>query len=124
MGMDISSHRLISVTLLRQLATTKFKRIKILFPMNTFHLASNILRLQPNVRSLLRRNVCLLLKAVCGSVPDISKHNRKLLMDFTEHQAQSFCFVLYMLLSRFDDEQICDYLDGLKHLIIDERHRK
>ena len=120
MGMDISSHRLISVTLLRQLATTKYKRIKILFPMNTLHLASNILRLQPNVRSLLRRNVCLLLKAVCGSVPDISKHNRKLLMDFTERQAQSFCFVL----SRFDDEQICDYLDGLKHLIIDERHRK
>jgi len=32
--------------------------------------------------------------------------------------------VLYILLSRFDDEQICDYLDGLKHMIIDERHRK
>ena len=92
--------------------------------MNAFHLASNILRLQPNVRSLLRRNVCLLLKAVCGSVPDISHHNRKLLMDFTEHYAQSFCFVLFILLSRFDNEQICDYLDGLKHLIIDERHRK
>jgi len=92
--------------------------------MNTLHLASNILRLQPNVRSLLRRNVCLLLKAVCGSVPNISRHNRKFLMDFTERQAQSFCFVLYMLLSRFDEEQICDYLDGLKHMILDERHRK
>jgi len=92
--------------------------------MNTLHLASNILRLQPNVRSLLRSNICLLLKSVCGSVPDISHHNRKLLMDFTERQAQSFCLVLYILLSRFDDEQICDYLDGLKHMIIDERHRK
>lgn len=92
--------------------------------MKPFQLASNLLRLQPNVRSLLRRNTCLLLKDICGHEPDISKHNRQVLMDFTENESQHFSLALYLLLSRFDEEQICDYLDGLKHLIIDSHHLK
>ena len=88
--------------------------------METLHLASNIFRLMPNIRSLLRRNICLLLNDTCGILPDLKMNQSKQIMDITEHEALDFCATLLILLSQYNEEEICDYLDRLKHMIIDD----
>ena len=88
--------------------------------MGTLHLASNIFRLMPNVRSLLRRNTCLLLNEAYGILPDLKKNQSKQILEITEHKALDFCATLLILLSQYNEEEICDYLDRLKHMIIDD----
>ena len=84
--------------------------------MQKYFPARNVMQLLPNVRSMLRRNHCLLLMDL-GI--DMTPQERQLLIDHTEQNAYEFCKTLFVLLMRFNREEICNYLDGMKHLIID-----
>ncbi len=46
------------------------------------------------------------------------KYEQKLLMDMCEQEAEDFTMVLSIALLFYNEEDICDFLDGLKHLII------
>ena len=77
--------------------------------------AINALTLKTNIRSLLRRNLSLL-NLSTGKTSN-KKELQRLKAD-TESMATGFSFVLSLMVSYMTDEEICDFLDGWKHLII------
>ena len=76
--------------------------------------ATNALSLKANIRSLLRRNITLLDLDYGHKVDSKEKH---LLKSDTESMATGFSFMLSIMVCYMTDEEICDFLDGWKHLI-------
>ena len=76
--------------------------------------AINALTLKTNIRSLLRRNLSLL-NLSTGKTSN-KKELQQLKAD-TESMATGFSFMLSIMVYYMTDEEICDFLDGWKHLI-------
>lgn len=76
--------------------------------------AINALSLKTNIRSLLRRNLSLLNHQ--ANIGLDAKRRQQLKTD-TEEMATGFSFVLSVMVSYMTDEEICDFLDGWKHII-------
>lgn len=77
----------------------------------------NALSLKNNVRSMLRRNMAIIELHSTGEQLDAEE--RKKLKKDSESMARHFTCILGILISFMTDEEICDYLDGWKHVIID-----
>lgn len=77
----------------------------------------NALSLKNNVRSMLRRNMAIMELHSTGEKLDAEE--RKKLRKETESMARHFTCILGILISFMTDEEICDFLDGWKHVIID-----
>ena len=77
----------------------------------------NALSLKNNVRSMLRRNMAIMELHSTGEKLDAEE--RKKLRKETESMARHFTCILGILISFMTDEEICDFLDSWKHVIID-----
>lgn len=78
----------------------------------------NALSLKNNVRSMLRRNLAVMEMRSTGEQLDAEE--RKKLKKETESMARHFTCILGILISFMSEEEICDFLDGWKHVITDE----
>ena len=76
----------------------------------------NAISMKTNIRSMLRRNLTFML-SIGDRLPGPSE--REELKRDSENMARNFAFTLGILLSYMSDEEICDYLDGWKHIITD-----
>ena len=76
----------------------------------------NVFTLKRNIRSMLRRNLTMMLSIGNHAIDD--KKREQLKVD-SENMARQFTCVLSILVSYMSDEEICDFLDGWKHIIID-----
>lgn len=76
--------------------------------------AINAISLKYGIRSMLRRNLSLL---DCNLGKELDSKERKRLMTDTESMAAGFAFILSILVTYMTDEEICDFLDGWKHVI-------
>ena len=77
----------------------------------------NALSLKNDVRSMLRRNLSIMELQATGE--NLDAEERKKLRKETESMARHFTCTLGILISFMTDEEICDFLDGWKHVIID-----
>lgn len=78
--------------------------------------AINALSMKQNIRSMLRRNLSLMNRRLGEKQ---TEQERKQLKSDTEGMAEGFVFMLSTIFCYMTDEEICDYLDGWKHIIID-----
>ena len=76
--------------------------------------AINALTLNANIRSLLRRNMSLM---ILRAGKTIDPRKRQQMKNDTDDMATGFAFLLSIIVSFMTDEEICDFLDGWKHLI-------
>lgn len=74
----------------------------------------DLLPLVANVRSMLRRNYTLMLTRLGFSM---TGDRRRQMMAMTGQEALDFVLTLQTLLLFMTDEEACDYLDGLKHMV-------
>ena len=77
----------------------------------------NALSLKNDVRNMLRRNMAVMEMHSTGE--DLDAEQRKKLKKETESMARHFTCILGILISFMTDEEICDFLDGWKHIITD-----
>ena len=69
-----------------------------------------------SVRTMLRRNYTIMLIRQCLEMTD---ERRRQMMAETEKEALDFVQTLQTLLLYMTEEEMCDYLDGLKHIVTD-----
>ena len=69
-----------------------------------------------SVRTMLRRNYTIMLIRQCLEMTD---ERRRQMMAETEKEALDFAQTLQTLLLYMTEEEACDYLDGLKHIVTD-----
>ena len=74
----------------------------------------NSFSLKANIRSMIRRNLGLLLQKT-GLLNNPKE--RQQIKKESEAMAEHFIFVLGIIISYMTDEEICDFLDGWKHII-------
>ena len=74
------------------------------------------LSLMENVRSMLRRNYTIMF---CNLGFKMTDERRRQMMAETETEAVDFVITLQTLLLNMTEEEMCDYLDGLKHIVTD-----
>ena len=67
-----------------------------------------------NVRTMLRRNEAIKLRNLGLEMTD---ERRRQLIAETEKDATDFVITLQTLLLFMTEEEACDYLDGLKHIV-------
>lgn len=67
-----------------------------------------------NVRTMLRRNETIKLRKLGLEMTD---ERRRQLIAETEKDATDFALTLQTLLLFMTEEEKCDYLDGLKHIV-------
>lgn len=67
-----------------------------------------------NVRTMLRRNEAIKLRNLGLEMTD---ERRRQLIAETEKDATDFAITLQTLLLFMTEEEKCDYLDGLKHIV-------
>ena len=67
-----------------------------------------------NVRTMLRRNEAIKLRNLGLEMTD---ERRRQLIAETEKDATDFALTLQTLLLFMTEEEACDYLDGLKHIV-------
>ena len=67
-----------------------------------------------NVRTMLRRNEAIKLRNLGLEMTD---ERRRQLIAETEKDATDFAITLQTLLLFMTEEEACDYLDGLKHIV-------
>ena len=75
-----------------------------------------MLSLMENVRSMLRRNYTIMF---CNLGFKMTDERRRQMMAETEKEAEEFVLTLQALLLFMTEEEACDYLDGLKHIVTD-----
>ena len=68
------------------------------------------------VRTMLRRNYTIMFIRQCLEMTD---ERRRQMMAETEKEALDFAQTLQTLLLYMTEEEACDYLDGLKHIVTD-----
>ena len=67
-----------------------------------------------SVRSMLRRNYTIMFSRLGFEMTD---ERRRQMMAETEKEAVDFVITLQTLLLFMTEEEKCDYLDGLKHIV-------
>ena len=67
-----------------------------------------------SVRTMLRRNEAIKLR-ILGL--EMTEERRRQLVAETEKDATDFAITLQTLLLFMTEEEACDYLDGLKHIV-------
>ena len=67
-----------------------------------------------SVRTMLRRNEAIKLRNLGLEMTD---ERRRQMMAETEKEAVDFVITLQTLLLFMNEEEKCDYLDGLKHIV-------
>ena len=67
-----------------------------------------------NVRTMLRRNEAIKLR---NQGLEMTDERRRQLIAETEKDATDFVITLQTLLLFMTEEEACDYLDGLKHIV-------
>ena len=67
-----------------------------------------------SVRSMLRRNYTIMF---CNLGFEMTDERRRQMMAETEKEAVDFVITLQTLLLFMTEEEKCDYLDGLKHIV-------
>ena len=73
-----------------------------------------MLSLMENVRTMLRRNYTIMF---CNLGFKMTDERRRQMMAETETEAVDFVITLQTLLLNMTEEEMCDYLDGLKHIV-------
>ena len=69
-----------------------------------------------SVRTMLRRNYTIMF---CNLEFKMTDERRRQMMAETEKEALDFAQTLQTLLLYMTEEEACDYLDGLKHIVTD-----
>ena len=69
-----------------------------------------------SVRTVLRRNYTIMFIRQCLEMTD---ERRRQMMAETKKEALDFAQTLQTLLLYMTEEEMCDYLDGLKHIVTD-----
>ena len=67
-----------------------------------------------SVRTMLRRNYTIMF---CNLGFEMTDERRRQMMAETEKEAVDFVITLQTLLLFMTEEEKCDYLDGLKHIV-------
>ena len=67
-----------------------------------------------SVRTMLRRNYTIMF---CNLGFRMTDERRRQMMAETEKEAVDFVITLQTLLLFMTEEEMCDYLDGLKHIV-------
>ena len=67
-----------------------------------------------NVRTMLRRNYTIMF---CNLGFKMTDERRLQMMDKTDEESLDFVLTLLALLLFMTEEEKCDYLDGLKHIV-------
>ena len=75
-----------------------------------------MLSLMENVRTMLRRNYTIMF---CNLEFKMTDERRRQMMAETKKEALDFAQTLQTLLLYMTEEEACDYLDGLKHIVTD-----
>ena len=75
-----------------------------------------MLLLMDHVRTMLRRNDTIMFSRLGYRM---TARRRKKMMVETEKEALDFVQTLQTLLLYMTEEEMCDYLDGLKHIVTD-----
>ena len=73
-----------------------------------------MLLLKDHVRTMLRRNDTIMFSRLGFEMTD---ERRRQMMAETEKEAMDFVITLQTLLLFMTEEEKCDYLDGLKHIV-------